>query len=207
MGRDVDSAKDYYLILEVHPKASVEMIDRAKRVLLLRYHPDHNVDETARAAERTRLVIEAHGVLSDPERRAAYDASRADGAEKKRAEAAPTADSRTPPPEDTSPSGPRARARQFRPHRPKAERTRTHSGVRAVMCRACGASSQVRAELSPRDVTCGACGNPLRPRFGPRVRNALARIDDVLERARARVLGLLPGRSGSVRPRRREKSS
>jgi len=203
----VDSAKDYYLILEVHPKASVEMIDRAKRVLLLRYHPDHNANEAERAAARTRLVIEAHDVLSDPERRAAYDTARADGAGKKRDKAAPRADSQSAPREEAGPSSPRARSRQFRPHRPKADRVPTRPGAHSFICQTCGASSQVRAGLSPHDVTCGACGSPLRLRFVPRMRETLGRIDDTLERARAWVLALRPGRSASVRPRRREKSS
>ncbi len=204
----MDPAKDYYLILEVHPQASVEIIDRAKRVLLLRHHPDHNKDDAQRAAAQTRLVIEAHGVLSDPVQRAAYDVARASGSaqrgESPAGEASREAGSGDFSREESPPSGPRARARQSRPASSSAS---ARPGVRVLICQSCGASSPVRPDLPPQDVTCGACGEPVRLRFGPRVRNAFGSIDDGLERARAWVLGLLPGRSGSVRPRRREKSS
>jgi curved DNA-binding protein CbpA len=204
----VDPTKDYYLILEVHTQASVEIIDRAKRVLLLRHHPDHNVGDAERASEQTRLVIEAHTVLSDPAQRYAYDSARASGG-KQRREATPDkatrrADSGESTGDHALPSGPRARAKQSRPASSNAS---TQPGVRVVTCQSCGAVSPVRAELSPEDVTCGACGERVRLRLGSRVRNALGRMDDGLERGRAWVLGFLPGRSGSVRPRRREKSS
>ena len=204
----MDPAKDYYLILEVHPQASVEIIDRAKRVLLLRHHPDHNRDDAERAAGQTRLVIEAHGVLSDPSGRSAYDTARASDGAQRRAGAAGKA-SRKAHSEDSNhdgprPSGPRARAKQSRPAGASGS---TRAGARVITCQSCRASSPVRPDLSPQDITCGACGEPVRLRFVPRVRGALSRMDDQLERARAWVLGFLPGRSGSVRPRRREKSS
>ena len=208
IGISVDPAKDYYLILEVHPQASVEIIDRAKRVLLLRHHPDHSVDDAERAAEQTRLVIEAHTVLSDPEQRGSYDAARAASGRRQREasahKASREADSEDSMRDSARASGPRARAKQSRPAGPRAS---TQSGVRVITCQSCGASSPVRPELSPRDITCGACGESVRLPFAPRVRNAFGRMDDGLERMRAWVLGFLPGRSGSVRPRRREKSS
>lgn len=207
----MDSGKDYYLILEVHPKASAEIIDRAKRVLLLRYHPDHNVDNSGSAAARTRLVLEAHSVLSDPARRAAYDAATVNGVRppegKSGGETRRTAGSGASTRDQAKPSGPQARAKQSRPDRPNPAKTSTRAGVRVIACQSCGASSPVRADRAPRDVTCGACGNPLRPRFGARMRDTLDRIDDRLEQARSWVLGFLPGRDAEVRPRRREKSS
>lgn len=62
--------KDYYEILQVHPKASPIVIKKAYRALLLELgnHPDQGG-----SAERTRLLNEAYQVLGDPTRRRAYD--------------------------------------------------------------------------------------------------------------------------------------
>ncbi|MEO2004487.1 MAG: DnaJ domain-containing protein [Candidatus Poribacteria bacterium] len=210
----MDPGKDYYLLLEVHPKASGEIIDRAKRVLLLRYHPDHNVDKEDAAAAQTRLVIEAHSVLSDPAKRAAYDAAISGGVRqgvgKSSGKAAQRGQSDAPrreAAESSRPRGPRAQPKQSRSGRPGAAKASAQAGVRVLTCQSCGASSPIRADRAPRDVTCGACGNPLRPGLGPRTRDVLGRVDDRLEQARAWVLGLLRGRDASIRPRRREKSS
>jgi DnaJ-class molecular chaperone len=61
---------DHYENLEISPNADASTIERVFRHLAGRYHPDNK--ETS---DRTRfdLVIEAHDVLRDPERRAAYD--------------------------------------------------------------------------------------------------------------------------------------
>ena len=61
---------DYYEILQVHPKATLAVIKKAYRTLLLDAgnHPDQG--GTAEAASR---ITEAYKVLSDPERRAEYD--------------------------------------------------------------------------------------------------------------------------------------
>ncbi|MBZ5606703.1 MAG: DnaJ domain-containing protein [Acidobacteriia bacterium] len=65
-----DAVPDYYEILQVSPKADPDMIHRVFRLLAQRYHPDNTTtgDETA-----FRAVAEAYKVLSDPEKRAAYD--------------------------------------------------------------------------------------------------------------------------------------
>lgn len=60
--------RDYYEILQVHPKASAAVIKKAYRTLLLEVHPDQGG-----SAEKTALITEAFKVLSDPERRSAYD--------------------------------------------------------------------------------------------------------------------------------------
>lgn len=65
---------DYYEILQVHPKASPEMVKKAYRALMgeMGGHPDLGGDE-----ERAKLINEAYAVLGDPEVRRAYDRARA----------------------------------------------------------------------------------------------------------------------------------
>jgi curved DNA-binding protein CbpA len=60
--------------LEVSPNASAEVIQAAYRSLAKRYHPDRNPGD-ASAADRMRRVNDANAVLSDPEKRARYDAT------------------------------------------------------------------------------------------------------------------------------------
>lgn len=64
---------DYYEILQVHPRASPEMVKKAYRTLMgeMGAHPDLGGDE-----ERAKVINEAYTVLGDPELRRAYDASR-----------------------------------------------------------------------------------------------------------------------------------
>ena len=64
--------KDYYAILGVPRDATAEVIKKAFRKLARKYHPD--VSKEADAEARMKAVNEAHEVLSDPEKRAAYDA-------------------------------------------------------------------------------------------------------------------------------------
>lgn len=72
--RDVPIAKDYYELLEVSKNASVEVIRRAYRVLMEKYHPDKNPpDRKLWAEEITKQLNIAHAVLIDPEKRARYD--------------------------------------------------------------------------------------------------------------------------------------
>lgn len=65
---------DYYVILQVHPKAEKEVIDAAYRRLASKYHPD--VSRVSDASERMKQINTAYEVLSDPVKRAAYDAAR-----------------------------------------------------------------------------------------------------------------------------------
>jgi molecular chaperone DnaJ len=63
---------DLYKILGVGKNASDEEIKKAYRRLARRYHPDTNQGD-ARAEERFKEVSAAYDVLSDPEKRSAYD--------------------------------------------------------------------------------------------------------------------------------------
>lgn len=63
--------KDYYKILGVERGAQADEIKKAYRKLARKYHPD--VSKEPEAEERFKEVNEANDVLSDPEKRAAYD--------------------------------------------------------------------------------------------------------------------------------------
>ena len=63
-------------VLGVDRKASADDIKKAYRKLARRYHPDRNPDD-AKAEAQFKEINEAHDVLSDPEKRAAFD--RGDG--------------------------------------------------------------------------------------------------------------------------------
>ncbi len=66
---------DYYKILEVDRDASPEVIEKAHKALAMKYHPDRQPKENRRIAEeRMKLINEAYEVLSDLEKRNAYDA-------------------------------------------------------------------------------------------------------------------------------------
>lgn len=65
---------NYYEILEVSPKASSLVIRAAYKSLMQRYHPDKNPGDSAVAA-RAALVVQAYEVLSDSNKRTAYDSA------------------------------------------------------------------------------------------------------------------------------------
>jgi curved DNA-binding protein len=67
--------RDYYEVLGVRRTAKAEDIKRAYRRLARQHHPDlQPAAERARAAERFKEINEAYEVLSDPDKRAKYDA-------------------------------------------------------------------------------------------------------------------------------------
>src|SRR5258708_2321206 len=63
---------DYYKVLGVGKNASDEEIKKAYRKLARQYHPDRNQGDKE-AEERFKEVSQAHDVLSDAEKRKAYD--------------------------------------------------------------------------------------------------------------------------------------
>ncbi len=65
--------RDYYEVLGVPRDATPEQIKSAYRKAALRWHPDRNPDNHKEAEERFREATEAYSVLSDPQKRAAYD--------------------------------------------------------------------------------------------------------------------------------------
>lgn len=68
----MDHFVDYYELLQISPNAEFATIHRVHRMLAARYHPDN-----AQTADLERFIQlqQAYEILSDPERRAAYDAS------------------------------------------------------------------------------------------------------------------------------------
>jgi curved DNA-binding protein len=63
--------RDYYKTLGVSREATIDEIKKAYRKLARKYHPDVSKEPDAEA--RMREVNEAYAVLSDAEKRAAYD--------------------------------------------------------------------------------------------------------------------------------------
>jgi molecular chaperone DnaJ len=66
--------KDYYDTLGVPKNASDEDIKKAYRKLAMKHHPDRNQGDSAKAAEeKFKEAKEAYEMLSDDQKRAAYD--------------------------------------------------------------------------------------------------------------------------------------
>ena len=63
--------RDYYEVLGVSRDASESDLKSAFRNLARKYHPD--VNDAPDAEEKFKEINEAYGVLSDTDKRAAYD--------------------------------------------------------------------------------------------------------------------------------------
>ena len=66
------SKRDYYEVLGVARHAAESELKSAYRKLALQHHPDRNPGDKS-AEERFKEAAEAYAVLSDPQKRAAYD--------------------------------------------------------------------------------------------------------------------------------------
>ena len=64
--------RDYYEVLGLSRNASEAEIKKAFKRLAMKHHPDRN-QEDAQAAEKFKEAKEAYEILSDPQKRAAYD--------------------------------------------------------------------------------------------------------------------------------------
>lgn len=131
---------DYYATLQIDPTAGQDMIDAAYRRLAARFHPD--VAPSRGAAERMRIINEAYHVLSNPERRRAYDLLRGTPL-------------RPPvPPAANADLG-----------RPAAERPAL-AETRPIVCASCG--RRLHLPLQARDAyNCPHCGRRYMTLLGP----------------------------------------
>ncbi len=73
--RSTSPSSNLYEVLQVSPEANTEVIRAAYRTLARSQHPDVNPDPDA--TRHMRRLNAAYHVLSDPTRRARYDAARA----------------------------------------------------------------------------------------------------------------------------------
>jgi hypothetical protein len=75
------SDQNFYDILGVSRDATQDEIRAAYLKLAKQWHPDRNPGNKAEAERRFKEIAHAYEVLSNPDKRAAYDASRATGSE------------------------------------------------------------------------------------------------------------------------------
>lgn len=66
------SKKDYYELLGISKGAAEDEIKKAYRKMAMKYHPDRNPDDKA-AEEKFKEISQAYEVLSNKEKKAAYD--------------------------------------------------------------------------------------------------------------------------------------
>ncbi len=132
----MNNRRNYYRLLQVQPDAAPDVIKASYRTLMqkLRVHPDLGGDEWNAA-----LLNEAYGVLSDPARRAAYDAVLA---------ARRTA------------LGPHARSRPGRPAGVTLRPPAAHAEFESLTCPLCRSVTRVAAALTGSR-RCHACDSPL----------------------------------------------
>ena len=66
------SKRDYYEVLGVGNQVNESDLKKAYRKLAMEHHPDRNPDDPA-SEEKFKQLSEAYAVLSDPQKRSAYD--------------------------------------------------------------------------------------------------------------------------------------
>ena len=170
----VKNRRNYYRVLQVQPDAAPDVVKASYRTLMqkLRLHPDLGGDEPT-----ATLINEAYAVLSDPQRRARYDAAR----EAERMGLGPLG--RTP--------GHDARPRTAPPRAPAWAR-------QPLVCVLCHTPSNIAVPGSgPR--RCHACDSPLTPvaASAPGARErALPRLERHAELRYARVVPPGPAATG-----------
>ncbi len=66
--------KNYYEILEIDKKASTEIVEKAYKTLVKKYHPDlQEGSKKQECEEKLKLINEAYEILSNPEKREKYN--------------------------------------------------------------------------------------------------------------------------------------
>lgn len=66
---------DHYEVLQLSPRADMDTVHRVFRIMAARFHPDN---PESGDAEKFLLLTDAYAILSDAEKRAQYDAIRAE---------------------------------------------------------------------------------------------------------------------------------
>ncbi|PHH65329.1 hypothetical protein CDD81_2741 [Ophiocordyceps australis] len=67
--------RDYYADLELPPTADVQEVKKQFKKLALKYHPDRNPGREDEVNSKFQTIQSAHEILSDPQRKAKYDAT------------------------------------------------------------------------------------------------------------------------------------
>lgn len=68
--------QDYYKVLEVEENADLATIKKSYRKLVLKYHPDKNPENREEAEEKIRLINDAYETVSNPTKKAAWEAQK-----------------------------------------------------------------------------------------------------------------------------------
>ncbi|CAG9997725.1 unnamed protein product [Clonostachys byssicola] len=75
----MNSTQDYYADLDLPPDADVTDIKKQYRKLALKYHPDRNPGREQEVNSKFLIIQAAHDILTDPQKKAKYDATRRSG--------------------------------------------------------------------------------------------------------------------------------
>ncbi len=67
------SQRDYYEVLGIEKDADAKSIKKAYKRLAMKHHPDRNKDNKEQAEEKFKEIQKAYAILSDDQKRQAYD--------------------------------------------------------------------------------------------------------------------------------------